>query len=232
MLPEEDHPFGHYLPEDVNREVISHLDTPSLLSTRELSHGWKWRKAWCTSKWIQKQKEDGVTGREATKILEETNRRMFILTVASEYTESIVTMYFIMPRVKQVLKVLKLYIGGMTTPANYDRPVHTERQTTNDPHHTLLHFQDVSDEDWELEYYWFDPFTTREVLKRRLVGCDVDIPTILDLFPSGGMQDDLATLVRRLYAVGTHFCMESGAPYYGDTEADYERAMTALSSEV
>lgn len=44
--------FSEGLPEDVEEEIFRHLDTPSLLTTGELSRGWRERKAWCTPEWI------------------------------------------------------------------------------------------------------------------------------------------------------------------------------------
>lgn len=106
-------------------------------------------------------------------------RRIFLLTVLYNNTSMYrynrtVSMYFIDPNNRSTV-IERDYnirtVGTEWSISSFSRQDHLDIEG-------ILWLMSYHSPGQKIEHFWFDPFTTRDVQRRRLIGCDVPEPSL------------------------------------------------------
>jgi len=157
-----------YLPSDTRREILSHNNELDMPNIRSVSKQWSRFKVRCTEEYIERVSRLPVTRNEITR---SGTASKFIVIRGDED----VSLFLLMGNRSPVVIVYGY-------DANYELvlDVDERRMQTLQAVLTVV-FSHVT----RGGMYWVDPYTTRDVINRRLIGCELDSqPPLRDLFPA------------------------------------------------
>lgn len=160
-------------------------------------------------------KSDGIKKHEVLKLLEEDERTVSVVSVLMIYTSKNEVSYDINMLIVQpngVVTEVKMFVQLFSESINVVVAVNTSRYNTREKIWRNI-FRDMSvSENLSRDssaYYWFDPITTKAIIKKRLAGCDVQDPNIRDLFPYNQCEinERVYGAITNIYAVGVGVVM-------------------------
>jgi len=196
--------FSGALPFEVEGEILGHLDDErSRLPTRQISRRMGRHGIWCTEEFLLKMRQRPIEKWEVVESRKRNNRPLFVLVINYYvYTSNIFTQILTRGLDELPTPVLgseqNLYFidsGTMTIIRRINLDNNTGDHSTilqGDVNSARMEIESVKDaidriplakmDDRRINYWW-DPWTVREVMRRRLEGCKYDEPILSHYFP-------------------------------------------------
>lgn len=199
-----------YISDDERREIFNRLDDDSLVSIGSTGKRWRGYRAWCTDSFINNIKTKGVSRREIDELYPSgnTQRPIFIIVLETTGNSNVSLSMKILDRQRGKRYVINLDMlsgRGYATVHSFNLgPFRSDREGA------VVRLFDSSEPSSPTSkvLYWLDPFTTRDVIRRRIAlsKCDVEEPTLHQLFPVLDNKEIEVTMLQ-YYTLGCAICM-------------------------
>jgi len=180
-------------PDDLRGEVVRYLDLPSSGLLRQTARQWNRSKVWCTEDYVKRALSKPVTANEIRSLYGEVEvtKPIFVLTVGMLFREG-----------DRYSAHVQLTIFNPVTMEVRTPAIKVRSNLSHSGHANTSNIYPVGSVNGGVDYVaqqleregfysrsWADPYTTRLIMRRRLINCDVKEPSLWSYFPHSVPND-------------------------------------------